>query len=347
MTSDTGIVRHDLYKEHLADFPHVESPQRLEAIYEMLDSDDMEGKLTRISPRPATHDELKWVHSDAHVEKLARSNGLPYRSLDPDTQTTALSYQAAKLAVGGLFSLTDRIFDGTVRNGFAIVRPPGHHAERNSAMGFCLFNNVALGAMYAMSRHSAKRCLIVDWDLHHGNGTQNTFYEDPNVLYFSTHQYPYYPGSGGLTESGSGDGLGFTVNVPLDPGHGDSAFFKIFKEILCPIAGEFKPDFILVSAGFDTYAGDPLGGMNVTPQGFAALTRVLMDIAGQYASGRLAMTLEGGYNLTGLRDSIRAVLKELMGESILTESDLKALEQGPAPAIINEVIQVQQSYWPF
>lgn len=346
MSQSTGVVRHNLYKEHLANFPHVESPQRLEVIYDMLDGGDMEERFVTISPRPATHDELAWVHSQPYIERVASTDGVSHVSLDPDTQTTALSYQAAKLAAGGLFSLLDNIFDGTVKNGFSLVRPPGHHAERDRAMGFCLFNNVALGAMYAIHRYSVKRILIVDWDLHHGNGTQNTFYTDSRVLYFSTHQYPYYPGTGGLPEVGYGDGTRFTVNVPLGSGHGDSDFFMIFKHILSPIAHAFKPELILVSAGFDIYADDPLGGMEVTPRGFAALTRILMELAGEYASERLAMTLEGGYNLRGLRDSVRAVLKELMGSSILTESYLEALDRGTVPPIVDKVIQIQKPYWP-
>ncbi len=346
MTSTTGVVRSDIYKEHLADYPHVESPQRLEVIYDMLDSADMAGKFVTISPRPATHDELAWIHSESHIQRVAATQGKPYASLDPDTKTTPVSYEAAKLAVGGLFSLVDKIYDGTVRNGFALARPPGHHAERDRAMGFCLFNNVALGARYAMNRYSAGRVLIVDWDLHHGNATQNSFFHDPAVLYFSTHQFPYYPGSGSLREVGWGEGKGFTVNVPLGPGHGDGEFFQIFKQILCPIAKEFKPDFILLSAGFDTYMDDPLGGMKVTPKGYAALTRITMDLAKECCSERLAVTLEGGYHLEGLRESVKAVLKELAQESILTRLDLESLEQGLPPLIVKEVVHTQEKYWP-
>jgi len=346
MSSQTGVVRHDLYKEHLVGFPHVESPQRLQVIYDMLDAADMSGRFVNISPRPATHDELARVHSHSHIERVAGTDGKPHASLDPDTQTTPLSYQAAKLAAGGLFSLVDKIFDGTVKNGFALVRPPGHHAERDRAMGFCLFNNVALGAHYAMNTHGVKKILIVDWDLHHGNATQKSFYTDPDVLYFSTHQYPYYPGTGGLREAGNKEGIGLTVNVPLSPGYGDKDFFKIFKEILCPIAGAFKPELIFISAGFDTYMADPLGGMNVTPMGYAAMTRLIMDLARTYAFERVAITLEGGYHLTGLRESVQAVLRELSGDSILTDGDLEALEKGAAPPIVEDVIRVQRPYWP-
>jgi acetoin utilization deacetylase AcuC-like enzyme len=346
MVSGTGVVRHDIYKQHLADYPHVESPQRLITIYDMLDGPDMAAKWVTIPPRPATHEELAWVHSRSHIQRVAATDGRPHVSLDPDTQTTPLSYQAATLAAGGLFSLIDKIFDGSVRNGFALVRPPGHHAEQDRAMGFCLFNNVALGARYAMNTYGVKKVLIADWDLHHGNGTQNTFYDDPAVLYFSTHQFPYYPGSGNLTQVGKGEGKGFTVNVPLWPGHGDAEFFQIFKRILLPIASAFKPELILVSAGFDTYVDDPLGGMKVTPKGYAALTRLLMELAEIYCSEKLAITLEGGYHLAGQRASVKAVLKELAKESILTEGDLALLEQATPPPVVEEVIQVQRAYWP-
>ncbi len=312
----------------------------------MLDGADMAERLVTIPPRAATHAELAWIHSESHIKRIAATDGKPHSSLDPDTQTTAQSYEAAKTAVGGLFSLIDKIFDDTVRNGFALVRPPGHHAERDRAMGFCLFNNVALAARYAMSAYSAEKVLIVDWDLHHGNATQNSFYRDPAVLYFSSHQFPHYPGSGNLTEVGRGEGKGYTVNVPLWPGHGDAEFFQIFRQILFPVAKAFEPDFILVSAGFDTYVDDPLGGMNVTPRGYAALTRIMMDLARTCCSERLAITLEGGYHLAGLQESVKAVLKELVHESILTEGDTESFEKSPPPAIIEEVVKVQRSYWP-
>ena len=346
MSSKTGIVCHDLYKQHLAGFPHVESPERLQVIYDMLKEDDMAGRFTAVSPRPATHDELAWIHSASHIQRIAATDGKPHASLDPDTQTTALSYQAACLAVGGLFSLVDSIIAGTVRNGFALVRPPGHHAEKDRAMGFCLFNNVALGARYAMKIHGLKKILIADWDLHHGNATQHSFYDDSDVLYFSTHQYPHYPGTGSLKEVGSGEGMGITVNVPLSSGHGDADFFKIFEKILCPIGKAFKPELILVSAGFDTYVADPLGGMQVPPKGYAAMTRLIMELARECSSDRVAFTLEGGYHLTGLRESVRAVLKELMGESLLTPDDLESLEKAETPGIVQDVMKVQRSHWP-
>ncbi|MFH1076620.1 MAG: histone deacetylase [Pseudomonadota bacterium] len=342
MAFGTGIVRHDLYKEHLSHSSHIESPNRLDVIYDMLDENNMLNSIMVVHPRPALQDELALVHDISHIERIAHTHGHPHVMLDPDTQTTPLSYQAAILAAGGVFSLIDQIIDGRIKNGFALVRPPGHHAERDRAKGFCLFNNVALGARYAMKRHSINKILIVDWDLHHGNGTQNTFYSDSNVLYFSTHLYPCYPGSGGIAEVGKAEGKGFTVNVPLDPGQGDSEFFKIFECVLSPIVRDFKPELILVSAGFDIYINDPLGSMRVTPQGFAALTRILMRLAEETAKGRLAMVLEGGYDLAGLRDSVKAVLKELAHESILSEKYLKKLSEGHEPSIIDRVIRVHK-----
>jgi len=199
-------------------------------------------------------------------------------------------------------------------------------------MGFCLFNNVAVGTRYAQEQHHLKRVFVVDWDLHHGNGTQRSFEEDPSVLYFSTHQYPYYPGSGAFKEVGRKKGEGFTVNVPLSVGHGDGEYVGIFKKILHPIALEFNPELILVSAGFDIYKDDPLGGMRVTPGGFAALTRCVMEIAQASCGGKVVMSLEGGYHLKGLRDSVRAVLNELAGlsetgpQNILSQADPKRME---------------------
>jgi acetoin utilization deacetylase AcuC-like enzyme len=197
-----------------------------------------------------------------------------------------------------------------------------------------------------MNTHGLRKILIIDWDLHHGNATQNSFYEDPDILYFSTHQYPHYPGTGSLREVGRGEGEGFTVNVPLSSGYGDADFFKILEETLYPIGRAFSPELIFVSAGFDTYVADPLGGMQVTPKGYAAMTRLIMELAGECSSERLAFTLEGGYHLTGLRESAKAVLKELSGESILTADDLESLRKAEAPGIVKDVMKVQRSYWP-
>jgi acetoin utilization deacetylase AcuC-like enzyme len=213
-------------------------------------------------------------------------------------------------------------------------------------MGFCLFNNVAIGARYAQQGHGIRRVLIADWDLHHGNGTQHAFEEDPSVLYFSTHQYPYYPGSGALQQAGRGQGKGFTLNVPLSAGHGDGDFIGIFQKILKPVALEFAPDLVLVSAGFDIYEHDPLGGMRVTAEGFGAMTRCLLDLADACCDGKLVVTLEGGYHLQGLRASVKAVLKEMAGLTQTRFPEMTGMKDSVRlEEILRKVVQFQKGYW--
>ncbi len=309
----TGIVKDKRYMDHnMGDF-HPESPKRLEAIYRMIDEEITFPYLT-IDPRAATEEEVQWVHTSSYVAAIKATSGKERVVLDPDTSTSARSYEVALLAVGGLLEALELIIEGKVQNAFAFVRPPGHHAEASRAMGFCLFNNVAIGAEYLLKKHGQKRILITDWDLHHGNGTQNSFYDRKDVLYFSTHQFPHYPGTGHWSETGEGDGEGFTVNVPLTPGKTDGDYLYIFEKILSPITEEFDPDFILVSAGFDIYEGDPLGGMQITAEGFGALANVLMDLAHKHCKDRILFTLEGGYNLQGLRAGSKEVLLQLSGQ---------------------------------
>ncbi|MBW1731197.1 MAG: histone deacetylase [Deltaproteobacteria bacterium] len=342
---NTGIVRDNRYLDHDPGAYHPESPRRLEVLYSMID-ENFEGKFTEVSPSPAEKEMLLWIHDGSYISRVAATAGKEYVSLDPDTSTSPGSYEAALLAAGGLCKAISMVMSGQLDNAFAFVRPPGHHAERARAMGFCLFNNVAVGARYAQKENQAERVLIVDWDLHHGNGTQHSFEEDPTVLYFSTHQYPYYPGSGSLREVGRGEGQGYTVNVPLSVGQGNVEYVGIFERILKPIALEFDPDLVLVSAGFDIYANDPLGGMRVTAEGFAGMTRCLMDIAQSCCEGKLVITLEGGYNVQGLRECGKAVLEEMMDlaqtktEDILSKGPHTALEE-----IVRQVASVQGRYW--
>ena len=267
----------------------------------MLEEEEMRGLwLEEVRPRPATREELESIHTPAYIDLVASTAGKPHVRLDADTSTCARSYEAALLAAGGLLELIKAVMKGQLDNGFALVRPPGHHAENDHAMGFCIFNNVAIGAEYAMRHFSVKRLLIVDWDVHHGNGTQKSFYEDPRVLYFSVHRHGFfYPGTGAATEIGAGKGKGFNVNVPLSTGCGDAEYRNIFERFLKPIALEYRPELILVSAGFDIHYDDPLGGMQVTEKGFARMTQVLAEIAEATARGRMVITLEGGYDIAG------------------------------------------------
>ncbi len=328
----TGIVRDEKYLDHNAGPFHPESPKRLEAIYAMLDGDDMTGLFEGVPARPCDREDLLRVHSADYVDRVAATAGKGHTSLDPDTATSSGSYEAALFAAGGVCEAISRVISGGLDNAFALVRPPGHHAETGRAMGFCLFNNVAVGARYAQEIHGLKRILVVDWDLHHGNGTQHTFEADPSVLYFSTHQYPYYPGSGAHHQHGREKGAGYTVNVPLSTGHGDSDYMAIYERILKPVALEFKPELVLVSAGFDIHENDPLGGMRVTPCGFAGLTRTILDIADACCEGRMVVTLEGGYNIKGQTASVRAVIKEMAG---VTET------RAPSPGLERDAMGVQ------
>jgi acetoin utilization deacetylase AcuC-like enzyme len=222
------------------------------------------------------------------------------------------TYEVALAAAGGVLAAVDAVMDGKVENAFCAVRPPGHHALKDKAMGFCFFNNVAIAARYVQKKHKLSKVLIVDWDVHHGNGTQAAFYDDPTVLYFSVHQHPFYPGSGTESEKGTGEGLNYTINVPLPSGSGDAEYRKAFEEKLLPAALAFKPDFVLVSAGFDAAEGDRLGGMKVTPEGYAELTHVVREIARKSCHGRVVSLLEGGYDLDALAASVEAHIRVLM-----------------------------------
>jgi acetoin utilization deacetylase AcuC-like enzyme len=348
MLSKTGIVKDYTYLEHDPGSFHPETPRRLQAIYEMLESPEMKGNYVAIKPRPALRREIAMNHGETYIDLVAATAGKRHYSLDPDTQTSARSYEAALLAAGGLCNAIDSVIEGTVDNAFSLVRPPGHHAEYGSGAGFCIFNNIAIGARHAMKKHGMNRILIVDWDLHHGNGTQHSFYNEKRVLYFSTHQSPFYPGTGGIDETGRGEGLGYTINVPLRSGAGDAEFVRIFKRILEPVARKFEPELILLSAGFDIYKKDPMGGMNVSTSGFANLTHILINIAETYCSGRFIATLEGGYNIDGQAQSVKAVLKEMRGETFVSESYLERIESESDRSVertIERVIDQIEPIW--
>jgi len=340
----TGIVKDWRYVEHNMGDAHPESPQRIRAIYEMLEEEKGLASLILIPPRAATKKEIALIHTQEYIEQIEETSGRERVYLDPDTSTSPRSYEVSLLAAGGMLEAADRIMDRKAGNAFALVRPPGHHAEASQAKGFCIFNNVAIAAQYLVEKWGLRRILVVDWDLHHGNGTQNAFYSRDDILYFSTHQFPHYPGSGHWSEVGDKRGQGFTVNVPLAPEKTDDDFLFIFRRLLAPIAAAYKPEFILVSAGFDIFAGDPLGGMEVSVKGFGAMTGELLGLAHLTARDRLLLTLEGGYNLFGLKDGVRSVLLALNGqkpESPVKLSPSVSLERELAP-----VFKVQKAFWP-
>lgn len=344
--SSLALIKDDRYLEHDPGDGHPESPDRLRVIHGLIER-EFSG-LPLIPPRFATQSELALVHDPFYIQTVAETAGRTHSQLDPDTGLSARSYEIACLAAGGLLQGVDSLLQTpnsklrTPNSIFAFVRPPGHHAEPERGMGFCLFNNVAIAAAYAKERYGLKRILIVDWDLHHGNGTQRAFFDDPGVLFFSSHQYPYYPGSGGVHEVGSGKGEGFTVNAPFPTGFGDAEYIAVYTKILAPIALEYKPELVLVSAGFDPFVKDPLGGMKLTGEGFGALAGIVQDIARQACDGKVLMTLEGGYNPEGLRNGVRAVLQTLIGRPAPVPVNAPSAD---ADEVIARIVSVHKNYW--
>ena len=313
----TGLLFDDVYLQHLSgDTGHPERPERLTAIRDGLEQAGLLKSLFRIEPRRVTERELELVHKPSYIELVRRElsgfEGLKELSTG-DTLASPESLQTAEFAAGGVLNAVEAVMAGKVKNAFAAVRPPGHHATPDRGMGFCIFNNVAIAARYLQSKHRIGRVLIVDWDYHHGNGTQDTFYNDGSVFYFSTHHYGAYPGSGSAAQTGEGPGAGKILNVPMPPGAGDKEFLQVFETRLVPAARNFKPDFILISAGFDSMRDDLLGLFDITPEGFAAMTRVVMKLADEFSRGRVVSVLEGGYRLDGLAESVVAHVKALQG----------------------------------
>ncbi|MDI6450929.1 SUMF1/EgtB/PvdO family nonheme iron enzyme [Anaerobaca lacustris] len=311
--SRTGFVYDPLYLEHKTGPGHPEAPERLTAIVGRLEATGLADELTPLKPAPAPAEWIETVHSSKYIERARAACESGDRYLDSmDVPISRQSYNAAVMAAGGVMAAVDAVMAGDVANAFCAVRPPGHHALKDRATGFCIFNNVAIGARYVQQRHGLSRVLIVDWDVHHGNGTQDAFYDDPSVLYFSIHQWPFYPGTGSASQTGAGAGSDLTINVPVPAGSGDREFIDAFEQQLRPAAMAFSPDFVFVSAGFDAQAGDALGSMRVTREGFAHLTRIVKEIAQTCSQGRLISVLEGGYGTDLLAASVEAHVRALM-----------------------------------
>jgi acetoin utilization deacetylase AcuC-like enzyme len=307
------VVRDPLCLGHANVPGHPESPERLRAIERLLAAFPLRTRLACLPARDASFEELARVHTPEYIRRIEATRGRELTVLDPDTSASAGSHAAALRAAGGVIAAVEAVLGGGYAGAFAAVRPPGHHAEADRAMGFCLFNNAAVAARWALDGHGLRRILLVDWDVHHGNGTMHSFYESPEVLYFSVHQYPHYPGTGRLEEMGRGKGQGYTVNVPLPGGQGDAEYLAVFRELLRPLALAYRPELILVSAGFDIHRDDPLADMRVTEAGFAGLTRLLAEVAAACCPGRLVFALEGGYDLPALASGVAAVLRTLLG----------------------------------
>jgi acetoin utilization deacetylase AcuC-like enzyme len=307
------VIEDPRYAAHAGPAGHPERPERLSAVGAALD--EFGAAFARRAPRPAEPEELLAVHDRAYVEQVRRAAAMGSAQLDPDTFVSAASYDVALLAAGGCVDLALRVARGDARAGFAAVRPPGHHAEGDRAMGFCLFNNAAIAARAVQREAGVERVLVLDWDVHHGNGTQHTFETDPSVLYVSTHQYPFYPGTGAAGEVGIGRGEGATLNVPMPAGCGDAEYIGVFQRVIAPAARAFRPDYWIVSCGFDAHEDDPLAEMRVTQSGYAALTAIVRALSDELSGGRVLFVLEGGYSLRGLREGTGALLAGLLAEA--------------------------------
>ncbi len=310
----TAYVFEDIFTKH--NFPgHPENARRLTAIMDYLKQHDILPRLTKVSARPATLDELSYAHHPTYIETVEHTSNFGGGMLDPDTYTNEFSYDAAIQAVGGLVELVSQVVAGDLNNGFALVRPPGHHAVSNRAMGFCLFGTVAIAARVARRHLGLKRIAIVDFDVHHGNGTQAILNEDPDIFFVSSHQFPFYPGSGSIAEIGVGRGKGTIMNLPLAQTTGDEGFKTLYSEAVFPALRRFKPELILISAGFDAHWDDPLANIGLSLTGYFWLCQNLIALAAELCNGRIVFTLEGGYNLDVLAPGVGNTFRALLAET--------------------------------
>ena len=306
----TGYISDPFYLKHKNE-PHPENPGRLNAIQKNIESSKYYNNLTLIQPRKATVEDIAKVHGTGYIRSVEDSCRNGVRNLDADTVISSDSYQAALLSAGAGLEALDKILEGTVGNAFCAVRPPGHHAEQNKAMGFCLFNNVGVIARYAQDVKNIQKIFIFDWDVHHGNGTQHSFYKDSSIYYSSIHQYPFYPGTGGVDETGTGDGLGSNLNLPMRAYSCDADYINAIEHKLIPVIQKFNPDLIIISAGFDAHENDPLAQINLSTDCYGKMTQKLMEIANDVCNGRILSMLEGGYDYSALADSVQLHVETL------------------------------------
>lgn len=311
--SKTGIVFDPLFLKHTQQ-GHPESSERLSAIMNRLKEDGLLSSTENINFQKAVIEEVNLCHTKEYIEKVEFTSKEGGGYLDPDTYTNEFTYDAAMLAVGGLLSLTKSVLKGDLNNGFALIRPPGHHALSNRGMGFCVFGNAAIAVKYALKNFSIDKVAIVDIDVHHGNGTQALIENDPNILFVSTHQYPFYPGTGGLKEIGQKNAEGTLLNIPLEPGVADNGYKNLYDEVIKPKLNEFNPDLLIVSAGYDAHWDDPLANMSLSLEGYFWISKELIKIADEICESKIVFTLEGGYNLQALSYGVSNSIKALMGK---------------------------------
>ena len=307
----TGIVYDERYLNHKTG-NHPESPERLAAIYEYLKDKEIFKKLKKIKPYPSPVKVVEYIHNINYIKSVKQLSEMGGGMLDMDTVLSRETYDIALLAVGGVLAAIDAVMDRVVKNAFCLIRPPGHHALPDRGMGFCIFNNIAIGARYLQNKYNIERVAIIDWDVHHGNGTQDAFYRDPSVFYFSLHQFPHYPGTGDIKEDGLNEGKGYTMNAPLRPGAEFAAYKEILENHFLPAIIKFSADFILISSGFDAHRDDPLSAVNLQTEDYHHITKLVVSCAEETCKGRIVSVLEGGYNLNALRLSACEHLRGLM-----------------------------------
>jgi len=342
---NTGFVYHKDYLKHDTG-SHPETAERLVYTVKKLEEAGITERMTKILPVKASKEQIMCVHTEGYIEEVEAICKGGGGMLDPDTPLCLDTYEIALLSAGGVIKAVDEVMDNSnnLKQIFALIRPPGHHANRNRGMGFCIFNNIAIAAEHLKGKYGVKRILIVDWDVHHGNGTQEVFFEDPSVLYFSTHQYPHYPGTGWIDEVGKGEGEGFTVNIPLPAATDEAGYLYALNNILVPIAMDFSPEFVLVSAGFDAHIADHLAAMKVISSGFGLFTDVIKEIAKKNSKGRIVMALEGGYDLEAIAESALSVFNSLL--AIRSRPQKSALNKDERVKIrVDEIKEVQKNYW--
>ncbi len=333
-----GIVSDPVFMNHDTGGYHPESPLRIQYLHSLFANNE-DRQILLVDPVAASAEDVMLNHGRNYIETISRtSRSDSLVDLDPDTVCSPDSFDVALYAAGSLIELTRMALDGKIDSGFACVRPPGHHARKDDAMGFCLFNNVAIAARRAIRDFGVDKAAIIDFDVHHGNGTQESFYSDNRVLYFSTHQYPFYPGTGAVTETGRGEGEGYTVNCPMRGGKSDGHYMAVYLYILKPLIEAFDPGLILVSAGFDAHARDPIGGMNLSSECFGAIAAVIRDVAEELGAP-VIYSLEGGYNLHALKESVHHVVSVLKGDPA------PVVEATPFPEM-ESFIKAHADMWP-
>jgi acetoin utilization deacetylase AcuC-like enzyme len=307
--NNLGLIYHPDYLKHDTGSGHPERPQRLEALVQHLLATPLWGSMSHLRPSPASLDSIHLIHPERHTAMIKVRCQVGEQILDEgDTRVCKDSYDIALLAAGGVLQAIDEVVAGRLTRAFCAIRPPGHHAETSKVMGFCLFNSIAIGALYAQTKHGIERVAIVDWDVHHGNGTQQAFYEDDSVLFISLHQYPFYPGTGAASERGAGRGEGFTLNCPMGAGSVEKDYLDAFQAQILPALRRFQPQLLMISAGFDAHADDPLAGIKLTDESYRRMTDLLLEISEKYCGGKIVSVLEGGYNLQALARSVECHL---------------------------------------